>query len=309
MMDEFARIATLFAPLADARVGLGLRDDAAVISPDPGMHIVATQDAIVQGVHFIGDEPPAQIAQKLLRCNLSDLAAMGATPCYYLLALMIPPTIDDDWLSAFASGLKADQEQFGVRLIGGDSTASAHLCLSLTALGKVPEGQALTRSGARVGDAVFVSGPLGDAALGLQLLQGHLHAPALSNAARDYAIARYRVPTPYVALGESLRRRATAAMDVSDGLLQDAGHLAAASGVRLVLEAEALPRSTAVRESGLSLEAIATGGDDYVLLFTGPEDMSVDATRIGTVQAGEGVTLLSGGAALSYSRTGYRHVW
>jgi thiamine-monophosphate kinase len=301
-MNEFDRIAKYFAPLA-AEAGLCLQDDAAVFEAPEGCELVVTKDAIVQGVHFVGDEPPAMIAQKLLRTNLSDLAAMGAKPLYYLLAVMLPKTCDDAWLAGFAAGLKADQDTFAIRLIGGDSTASPHLCLSVTAFGTVLRGQALKRSGARVGDGVFVSGTIGDARLGLQLVQG----AALQVADKNAAIARYQLPTPRLALGQALRGVATSAMDVSDGLMQDASHIARASGVGIRMIAEQIPLSDAVKQAGISVEQCVTAGDDYELLFTAPKDAQVEATLIGEVVAGSGVELLKSGVPAVLQTLGYQH--
>ncbi len=306
-MNEFDCIAKYFAPLA-APAGFGLTDDAAVFEVPAGCELVVTKDAIVQGVHFIGDESPTLIAQKLLRTNLSDLAAMAATPLYYMLAVMVPSSCDDGWFAAFAEGLKKDQEQFGIQLIGGDSTASPHLCLSITAFGTVPKGAALKRSGAKVGDGVFVSGTIGDAALGLQLVKStNPHPNPLPGREREYATQRYQLPTPRLALGQQLRDVATAAIDVSDGLMQDASHIAKVSGVGIKIYAEEVPLSDAVKHAGLSIETCVSGGDDYELLFTAPKDARVDATLIGEVVEGSGIELLREGEPISLQTLGYKH--
>lgn len=300
-MNEFDRIANYFAPLA-AEAGLRLQDDAAVFAVPAGLELVCTKDAMVQGVHFIGNEPPATLAQKLLRTNLSDLAAMGATPLYYLLAVMLPKTCDDAWLAGFAAGLKADQAAFGIHLIGGDSTASPHLCLSLSAFGTVPQGTAITRSGAQVGDGVFVSGTIGDAALGLSLAEH-----SLPQREREFALSRYQLPTPRLALGQALRGIATSAIDISDGLMQDALHVANASAVGIKIFAENVPLSAAVNHAKLPIETCVTAGDDYELLFTAPKHFTGDATYIGEVVAGSGVALWKGGAPVALSTLGYQH--
>src|SRR5690349_11979564 len=244
-LGEFERIRRFFAPLA-APGALGLRDDAALIDGPDGQHYVLTADAIVEGVHFLSEDPPAQVAQKLLRVNLSDLAAKGAEPVGYLLVTALPRARDEAWLEAFAAGLAADQARFGIGLLGGDSTATdGPATLSVTALGRVASGRAVLRSGARAGDSIYVSGTLGDAALGLQALRGEL--PGIAAEARDFLAGRYRLPQPRLALGQRLVGVAHAMMDISDGLVADLGHIVEASGVGAVIEAALLPLSPAAR--------------------------------------------------------------
>lgn len=315
---EFERIRRFFAPLAGA-AGLGLTDDAALIRAGIG-DLVITTDALVAGVHFIGDEPADLIARKALRVNLSDLAAMGAEPEGYTLALALPHHLDDAWLGCFAEGLAADQAEYAITLIGGDTVATpGPLTLSITALGRVPAEQMLRRSGARPGDVVAVTGTIGDAALGLDLLQRRL---ALDPASSGFLIGRYRLPRPRTALGPKLRGLASAALDVSDGLAADLGHIAAASGVRIVIDADRVPLSDAARTAranGASVERILAGGDDYELaltfspgrsetIFMLAEAIAVPLTRIGRVEVGQGVHILDcEGQAIRLGCEGYRH--
>jgi thiamine-monophosphate kinase len=260
---EFTLIARHFAPLAGA-AGLGLLDDAAVFMPPPGRELVVTADAMVAGVHFPPDDPARLIGQKLLRVNLSDIAAMGAVPLGYLLTVSAPRGTAEAWFAEFAAGLAADQALYGVQLLGGDTTSTpGPITLSVTMLGHVAPGAAWRRSGARAGDGLWVTGTIGDGVLGLAAVRGELADP-------DGALARrYRLPAPR--LGLQLHGVVSAAMDVSDGLVQDAGHMARASGVALRIETERVPVSAAGREAGLQfVESGAAGGDDYELLLAVP---------------------------------------
>jgi thiamine-monophosphate kinase len=267
---EFALIARHFRRLAGPG-SLDLSDDAAVFDPPPGRQLVAAADAMVEGVHFLPDDPPETIGRKLLRVNLSDLAAMGAAPLGYLLTVALRRGTPEGWIAAFAAGLKADNRTFGVHALGGDTVSTpGPATFSLTALGAVAPGAALRRGGARPGDRVWVSGTLGDGALGLRVLRGELAPDAAGHLAR-----RYRLPEPRLALGAALAGVATAAMDVSDGLLQDLGHLCRASGCGAAVEATALPLSDAARAaveaaSAALLPLVLAGGDDYELLFAAP---------------------------------------
>lgn len=273
---EFELIRRYFAPLAASTPGaLGLGDDAALIRPKPGMEMVATADAVIAGVHFLPDDPPDQIARKMLRVNLSDLAAMGAAPVGYLMTCAFPDSVDEPWLASFCAGLAADQAEFGIGLLGGDTTGTTGpLALSLTALGEVPTGKALRRNAAKTGDLVFVSGTLGDGALGLKRLRGALDwLPAEQGA---FLIDRYRLPQPRLALGMALVETglAKAALDVSDGLMADLGHIGEQSGLGAEVEIARLPLSPAARAAlardPAFLPDIVAGGDDYELLFTAP---------------------------------------
>ncbi len=288
-MDEFARIATLLRPLATSPEALNLEDDAAWLQPPAGHTLIATKDALVAGVHFIGDEDPADVARKALRVNLSDLAAMGSDPYGYLLATQLPADLPTEWLARFAEGLRADQAEFSLRLFGGDSVStSGPIALSVTMLGLLPPGiSPLRRSGAKVGDVLCVSGTLGLGALGLCAIREGLAAP--------YMRTRYLCPEPRLALGRALRGVASAAMDISDGLVQDAGHLARASGVGIAIDAALLPLSTSGDFSDEAcLRAALCGGDDYELLFTLPPDAALPqgVTKIGRVIHGVEVSLL-----------------
>ncbi|NWG46585.1 MAG: thiamine-phosphate kinase [Alphaproteobacteria bacterium] len=319
-MDEFGLIATHLAPLA-APEGRGLLDDAATLPVRPGETLVVTADALVEGVHFLPADPPGEVARKLLRVNLSDLAAKGARPAHYLLTLALPRGVEESEIAAFAAGLAADQAAFGIALLGGDTVATSGPRLyAVTAFGWT-RGPFLGRAGARVGDRVFVTGTIGDAGLGLKALTGS--AGALSREAAAFAIGRYRRPEPRVGLGPALGGLASAALDISDGLAADAGHLAAVSGVRLRIEASAVPLSIAMEEAlargHMSMADIVSAGDDYEILLTAPpeagarlsaaaEAAGVALTPIGRVEAGEGVVIENpGGRALVLERAGYRH--
>lgn len=320
-LGEFERIARFFAPLAGPGA-LGLLDDAALIDPLPGRQLVVTADAIVAGVHFLPDDPPDLIARKLLRVNLSDLAAMAASPLYYLMTTALPPSYGEEWLAGFAAGLAADQTAFGVSLLGGDSVATpGPATLSLTAIGSVAAGQAVRRNGALPGDTIYVTGTIGDAALGLAVLTGGLDVR--DPAERDFLAARYRLPQPRLATGAALAGLAHAMQDVSDGLVADLGHICAVSGVAGVIDAAALPLSPAARHAldrnpGL-LPRILTGGDDYELLFTSSGDHAAAVaalaqpsgppiTPIGRIVAGSGVRVLDrAGKDIVLATQGFRH--
>jgi thiamine-monophosphate kinase len=306
--DEFSLIAELFAPLSLSYPGaMGLRDDAAFMDPPPGMQVVATVDAMVAGVHFFADDPADLVARKLIRVNLSDLAAKGAVPFALMLAAAFPRNVSADWLRLFAAGLKSDVEEFAVALIGGDTVATpGPLTLSLTAFGTVPAGKGLLRRSARPGDRIWVTGSIGDSAVGLQVLLGNLTGQDPSAVA--YVVDRYRVPSPRTRVGPQLIGLASASMDVSDGLVQDLGHLCRESGVGALVRQHSVPLSPAVTRMTGSAPGIATtvltGGDDYELLFTARPEMTdelkglsrqtgVNLTEIGEIIAGQGVTVLS----------------
>jgi thiamine-monophosphate kinase len=320
-LGEFERIARFFAPLA-APEALGLADDVALIDGPPGEQYVITTDAIVEGVHFLPGDPPAQVAQKLLRVNLSDLAAKGATPVGYQLMTALPATRDEAWLADFVAGLAADQSAFGIGLLGGDSVATpGPMTLSVTAIGRVAAGRAVLRRGAQVGDRVYVSGTLGDAALGLAVACGELGG--LAAEARAFLIQRYRLPQPRLALGARLVGLARAMIDVSDGLAGDLAHICAASGVAAVVEAALLPLSGPARAAidVAPAQALAPliGGDDYELLFAAPPEVEaalaalaqsimVPLTAIGRIEAGQGVRVLDPeGRPIAPLAPGYRH--
>jgi thiamine-monophosphate kinase len=314
---EFEFIARRLRPLATAKGALDLTDDAALLDATPAHQLVLTKDAMVAGVHFLADDPPGQIAQKLLRVNLSDLAAMGAAPLGYLLALARAKDTSDEWLAGFCAGLAADSAAFGISLLGGDTVSTpGPLTLSLTAIGEAPADAALLRRGAGPGDDVWVSGTLGDAALGLKVLQRELE---VADDARAWLVERYRLPRPRLALGQALRGLASAAIDVSDGLVADLGHILEVSGVGAELHAEALPLSAAARGLPGARDAALSGGDDYELLFTAPPErrdalgalarrLDLPLSRIGAIHAEPGLRVLDEtGRELAVRRTGWQH--
>ena len=275
---EFEIIARYFAPLARGFPGAyGLRDDAAVIAPAPGHELVAKTDAIVGGVHFFDDDPPDLVARKALRVNLSDLAAKGARPRAYLLDLMIPQRVDEAWIAAFAAGLAHDQAEYGVHLIGGDTDSTpGPVAIAVTALGEVPAGRIIRRGGARAGDELYVTGTVGDGALGLLAAKGQLSN--IDDLAARFLVDRYRLPQPRVAVGPRLIGAATAALDVSDGLVADLRHLCETSGLDAVVDEADVPLSEAARAAlhvkPSVMDAILTGGDDYEIAFAAPSGIS-----------------------------------
>jgi thiamine-monophosphate kinase len=320
-LSEFERIARFFAPLA-APGALGLVDDVALIDGPPGEQYVLQTDAIVEGVDFPPGTAPDLVAQKLLRVNLSDLAAKGAAPVGYLLVTALPRALGEDWLAGFAAGLAKDQATYGIGLLGGDMSAiDGPISLTLAAIGRVAAGRAVLRSGARPGDHVYVSGTLGDAALGLAVLQGRLALPDATQ--REFLIDRYHLPQPRLELGQRLVGIAHAMLDISDGLVADLGHLCAASGVAAVVQAAKLPLSSAaqpaVRSERQWLMAALGGGDDYELLFAAPagaapeiaalaQETGVAVTAIGRIESGSGVRVLAAdGAPLAVPSAGYHH--
>ena len=239
--SEFELIAEFFAPLATSPGAFGLKDDVALVPARPGHDLVVTTDTIVAGVDFFANDPPDSIARKALRVNLSDLAAKGAEPFGYLMSLMLPRETGRPFLGDFARGLESDQKHFAISLLGGDMSATpGPLAISITAFGHVPAGRIVRRNGAREGDLVFVTGTIGDSGSGLALLKNQ--AVSTSVDTRTRLIARYHVPEPRVTFAPALRG-ASAAIDVSDGLLADLGHIAEASGVRIELEARRIPLS------------------------------------------------------------------
>lgn len=320
---EFDLIAKYFAPLARGETGaLGLTDDAAYLSPAAGRDVVVTTDAIVEGVHFLPGDPPAAIAQKALRVNISDLAAKGAKPRAYMLTAILPSMIDDDWLAAFASGLKQDQKRFGLTLIGGDTVSTrGPLTLSITAIGEVACGRMVKRSGAQVGDDVWVSGSIGDAGLGL--IQSTPQKLSLPTVHTSYLISRYQVPQPRLTLGLALVGLAHACIDVSDGLVADLGHICTASGVSILVNGADIPLSraaaAALAAGEISLESLLTSGDDYELAFTAPASartrltgiaatLKIKIARIGRAGGGEGVSVLDDDSKpLHFDRRGFTH--
>lgn len=289
MPDEFTLIERLFEPLAGPE-GLGLTDDAAVLTPLPGHDLVLTKDAIAEGRHYLPDDPPDTVAKKLLRVNLSDLAAKGASPRGYLLSCAWGRETSLDWMQAFARGLQEDQAEYGLSLWGGDTIrVDRPSVFSLTAIGEVPSGQMLRRAGAAPGDDLWVTGTIGDAALGLLAAQGEYEDVDQDD--RDYLINQYRIPQPPVAFGRRLCSVVSAALDVSDGLLGDLQKLCIASGVSALVQPEAVPLSSSARSMlGTDPElfsAMLSGGDDYQILFSAPADRGErvvkEAEAVGTM--------------------------
>ncbi len=310
---EFALIARHFRPLAGPG-SLDLTDDAAVLAPPPGRELVLTADAMVGGVHFLPDDPPDLVARKLLRTNLSDLAAMGADPLGYLMTVSAPRDTPDAWFAGFAAGLARDQKEFGISLLGGDTTSTpGPVSLSLTAIGTVTPGHAVRRAGARPGDGLWVTGTIGDGALGLLVAQGQLADPT------GWLAGRYRLPTPRLKIAR--HGIVSAGMDISDGLVQDVMHLCRASGCAAEIMSMQVPRSPAARASGDGfLPLCLTGGDDYELALAVPpgaeaalvghaESLGVQVTRIGRFLAGTPAVRVLGadGREIVLGRGGWSH--
>jgi thiamine-monophosphate kinase len=296
---EDSLIARYFRPIATDPGAFRLDDDAAALKAD-GDDIVVTTDAIVEGVHFLPDDPPDTIARKALRVNLSDLAAKGAAPAGFVLTLALRGA-DESWLQPFATALGEDAVQFGCPLLGGDTVSTpGPLMISVTAFGRVPAGKMVHRSGAKVGERVMVTGTIGDAALGLAVLKGGKVHAASDATAREMLVGRYRMPQPRVALAQAVREYASAAMDVSDGLAGDLSKLCGVSGVSAVIDLASIPLSDAawdlVARGIVGLEALIAGGDDYEILCTIPEDRVEAFTR---AALGIGVAVGSIGAVVA----------
>lgn len=324
MSAEDRLIARFFMPLATHPGALGLSDDAAFITPPPGCDLVLKTDAIVGGVHFFAEDAAREVARKALRVNLSDLAAKGASPLGFLLSLALPKEIGDDWLGAFADGLRADAEQFGCPLFGGDTDRTpGPVTISIAMFGSVPQGSMVRRAGAKVGDRVFVSGTIGDAALGLTLRKGEGAAWKLTPAQRQHLVSRYLLPQPRNALAEAVRTHASSAMDVSDGLVGDFTKLCRASNVAAEIAVTRVPLSDAAKAvlaaAPAMIEPVLTGGDDYEVVCTVPaakaagfraaaQSANVAVSEIGEIVAGEGVRFVTAdGKALSFKRASFSH--
>lgn len=322
---EFELIARYFAPIA-GRAGLGLIDDAALLRPARGYEVVITADALVAGVHFFADDPPASIGRKVLGVNLSDLAAKGARPDGFVLTLALPKGWTEGWLAGFAEGLGAMADEGGCPLIGGDTVSTTGpLTLSITAFGSVPAGRMVLRSGAKPGDIVAVTGTIGDGALGLKA-----HGPdrpawvgQLPEADRAFLADRYLHPQPRTALAEALQAHASAAMDISDGLVGDLAKLLAASKVGAEIDLDAVPLSPAARTAVMADPALAklawTGGDDYEILCTIPEGefpsmvaaaeaAGLSLARVGRITAEAGsVRYTEAGRPRTFARGSFAH--
>ncbi len=317
-MSEFDLIRRHFTrPTPNTILGVG--DDAALLRVAEGMELVVSTDMLVGGTHFYLDTDPYQLGHKTLAVNLSDLAAMGAQPRWATLSLALPQA-HDDWLRAFSEGFFALADAHGVELVGGDTTRGP-LNLSVTIMGEVPQGKALRRSGAQVGDDIWVSGALGEAALGLAQLQERVMLP---EGARETCLAALQKPQPRVALGQALRDLAHTAIDISDGLLADLKHILDSSAVAAEMRYDRLPKSAYFASSNeeldeLAQECVLSGGEDYELCFTAPlahreevaalsEQLHLPLTRIGKIVSGQGCKLRAAdGSVIQIVREGYDH--
>jgi thiamine-monophosphate kinase len=322
---EDSLIARYFRPIATDPGAFGLGDDAAILAASGG-DIVVTTDAIVEDVHFLSDDPPDTVARKALRVNLSDLAAKGADPAGFVLTLALRAA-DDAWLAPFARGLAEDAATYRCALLGGDTVSTpGPLMVSITAFGRLASGKMVHRRGAKPGDRVVVTGTIGDAALGLDILRGGVVATALADdvAAQQMLVGRYRIPEPRTALAKAIRDHASAAMDVSDGLAGDLAKLCDASGVSAAIDAPSIPLSASaarlLARGSVGIETIVAGGDDYEVLCTIPEDRfeafaqkarqaAVAVTPIGTIIAGTSIPrfLDTEGRAIALPRLSYSH--
>lgn len=318
-------IARYFKPLAKHPGAFGLTDDAAAITPPAGHDLVLKTDGLIAGVHFFPDDPAEGVGRKALRVNLSDLAAKGATPLGFLLAIALPNDFSEQWLADFTRGLGEDADAYACPLLGGDTDSTpGPISISIAAFGTVPSGTMVKRSGAKAGDHVFVSGAIGDAALGLQVRKGAAKNWPLEAALRDHLVARYRVPQPRAALAEALRAHASAAMDLSDGLVGDLAKLCAASNVSADIEVARVPRSDAASGALAGdcelIKPILTGGEDYEILCAIPPDRvapfqdaaaraGVPVTDIGRIVEGNAPPrfLSPEGRPLTFLHTSYSH--
>ena len=322
-LGEFEIIKTYFSPLSRSEKGaFNLTDDAAVIEIPDGKSMVVTTDTLVEGVHFLSEDLPENIAKKLLRVSLSDLAAMGSVPAYYNLSIATKLGTTSDWFKAFAEGLLADQIEFGVTLIGGDTVVtSGPLTLSLTAMGFVKKGKAISRSGAKLGDDIWVSGLIGDAALGLMAAKGKLISISEEN--KNYLISRYTQPIPQILLGPKLSGHVNSAIDVSDGLIGDLDHICETSKLGANIQITDIPISRAasiiVTEKPHYLDLILSGGDDFELLFTADKSfravaksliktLGVNLTKIGVMVSRRSIEIFDeNGNKYFIQNNGYTH--
>ncbi|WP_434052473.1 MAG: thiamine-phosphate kinase [Roseibium sp.] len=316
---EFELIRKFFAPLASDPGSLGLTDDAAVFVPEDGCDLVLTKDVLASDVHFFRDDAPETIAAKALRVNLSDLAAKGARPRGYLLGLALPSDWTEGWLERFCAGLKADQSAFDIHLLGGDTIRSGNgLQVSITAIGQVPAGRTVRRSGANPDDVLFVTGTVGDAAAGLKIrLDGGFSAQnGLTASDERHLLDRYLLPRPRLALARLLTEYASASMDVSDGLFADSAHMAMASGVDIEIDLARVPVSNGLKRlrsnARSTYVACLNGGDDYEILAAVPSSRATAFTK-GAASAGCPVTaigtVLEGGGHVTCLEDGVRVDW
>lgn len=324
--SEDELIERFFAPIAGPG-GLGLKDDAALLEVPDGHELVLTKDALVAGIHFFAGDAPDEIARKALRVNLSDLAAKGAAPLGFLLALALPRMVDAEWLQRFAQGLGSDAGRYGLPLLGGDTVSTpGPLMVSITALGCVPRGRMVRRSGVKAGDVLYVSGTIGDAALGLRLRLGGARdagwIDGLHHLYIDQLLDRYLLPQPRNALAATLQAHASGAMDVSDGFVGDMRKMLAASGKGGRIELAQVPFSKAAR-TVISLDAemqktALTGGDDYEIICSvslektpafeaGAAAAGVAVTRIGHAASGQVAFFDGQGAPVVFEKGSYSH--
>ena len=318
-------IARHFAPLALDPGAFGLTDDAAVITPPPGCDLVVTTDGVIAGVHFFPDDPPDKIARKVLRMNLSDLAAKGARPVGFLISVSLSANVDDAWIASFAAGLGDDAKLYGCPLLGGDTDRTpGPIAVSITAFGAVPHGAMVRRSTAKAGDCVVVTGTIGDSALGVRLRRDANLAQRwrLSDAMRAHLEQRYLLPEPRNAIAEAVLQHASSAMDVSDGLVGDLAKLCRASGVAAEIDVAHVPFSEAARAALTAdpalIEIALSGGDDYEIVLTlNPEKLAafqaaaktagVAVSEIGHIAAGQGASFIRDGKPLTFARPSYSH--
>lgn len=315
--SENELIEKFFVPLS-GEGAFNLRDDAALLQPKPGEDLVVTTDTLVSGVHFFENAKAGEVAAKALRVNLSDLAAKGAAPLGYLLALSMPADTTAAWLKSFSTQLRKDQKEYGITLLGGDTTRSSLLTVTVTAFGSVPKGKMLKRSGAKPGDLVAVTGTIGDAALALKVLKGEI-----KDEKPNALIKRYHYPQPRIKLSKLLREQASAAMDISDGFVGDLQKLCSASRVSAKIALEKIPHSPGVlaliKKNEILREAALTGGDDYEVLFTiaankwpsfekKARHLAVSVTRVGEIVKGTSAPLFSYKKELRFfPRGSYQH--
>lgn len=324
-MNEFDFITTYLAPLAGPG-GLDLKDDAALLKPSPEKDLILTKDTMVEGVHFPHGHYGGDTAEKLLRVNLSDLAAKGARPIGYMLSIAWPKGVEKKYFQGFAAGLRDVQDAYDFKILGGDTTIiNGPMVVTATLIGEIPKGEMVMRTGARLNDDIWVTGTIGDAFLGLQSVLGRVLEPQPSaEVLWSFEDAYYR-PEPRLLFRKSLRQYANSCADISDGLVADATHVAKASGVKFIINADKIPLSqyTGAWLSGQGDETAAfrqliTAGDDYELIFTASPDnaakvrqaaksINLRVSKLGTVKAGIGVDVLSDGVAMSFDKTGHLH--
>ncbi len=318
IVKEFQLIEQFFRDKGQQRrdVHLGIGDDCALVQPAENTSIAISCDTLVENVHFLPTMPAYELGYKSVAVNLSDLAAMGADPAWMTLALTLPD-VDNEWLAQFSQGLFEAAEYYSVSLIGGDTTRGPR-CINITIHGQVPTGKALTRSGAKIGDWVYVTGTLGDSALGLDILLGKKE---VAHQHKEFLINRHYHPTPRILAGQALRSLATSAIDLSDGLFSDIQHVLKASNVGAIIDVNELPLSESLQASLSPNEATSyalTGGEDYELMFTVPESQrgaldialihaGVKFIKVGQICAGEKLRLVADGKPFELEKNSFEH--